>query len=353
MDVKMLEARARAEHTPVIDGDTATFVWRGRGPVSLQGDFQDWRGEPLPLERVGPGLWARSLTLPRDAYVEYVLLDARGHKVEDAFNPRVSDNGFGAYNHCFSMPEAIPAEVLHRPRGAPRGRVSRHWLETADMAVGGRRSVALYAPPGHGPVPLVVVLDGDDYLRRVKLPEVVDSLVARGLMCPVALAMVANGGEARSVEYTCSEYTVDFLLHRVLPLARETLSLVDERKEPGAHAVLGSSFGGLMSLFAGLRAPEVFGRVLAQSGGFAVEGRDFVVFDLARQAPRRPLDVWMDCGRFEVLLEGNRRMAPLLASSGHRVEYREYPGGHNYPAWRDDVWRGLQWLFPVSPAKSR
>ncbi|MBZ4415468.1 alpha/beta hydrolase-fold protein [Myxococcus sp. RHSTA-1-4] len=353
MDAKTLEARARSEGTPVINGDTATFVWRGRGPVSLVGDFQDWRGKPLPLKRVGPGLWARSLTLPRDAYVEYALIDARGRRVKDAFNPRQSDNGFGGFNPCFYMPEGGPPDVLLRPRGSPRGRVTRHMLETADMAVGGRRAVSLYAPPVRGPVPLVVVLDGDDYLRRVKLPEVVESLVARGQMRPVALAMLSNGREARSVEYTCSEYTVDLLLRRVLPLAREHLSLVDERREPGAHAVLGSSFGGLMALFTGLRAPEVFGRVLSQSGAFAVDGRDFVVFDLARQTPRRPLEVWMDCGRFEVLLEGNQRMAPLLESSGHRVEYREYNGGHNYPAWRDDAWRGMQWLFPVSSAKRR
>ena len=350
MDAKTLEARARAERTPVIDGDTATFVWRGRGPVSVQGDFQDWRGEPLPLERVAPGLWARSLKLPRDAYVEYVLLDALGNKVEDAFNPRVSDNGFGNFNQCFYMPEGGPPEILQRPRGAPRGRVTRHMLETEDMAVGGRRAVALYAPPVPGPVPLLVVFDGDDYLKRVKLPEVVESLVARGLMRPVALAMISNGGDARSVEYTCSEYTVALLLQRLLPLAREHLSLVDT---PGAHAVLGSSLGGLMALYAGLRVPEVFGRVLAQSGAFAIEGWDLVVFDLARQKPRRPLDVWMDCGRFEVLLEGNQRMAPLLAASGHKVEYREYNAGHNYPSWRDDLWRGLQWMFPVSSAKRR
>jgi enterochelin esterase family protein len=54
----------------------------------------------------------------------------------------------------------------------------------------------------------------------------------------------------------------------------------------------------------------------------------------------------MDCGCFEPLTESNRRMLPVLKEAGHRVQYREYSGGHNYPAWRDDVWRGLQWLFP-------
>jgi enterochelin esterase-like enzyme len=59
-----------------------------------------------------------------------------------------------------------------------------------------------------------------------------------------------------------------------------------------------------------------------------------------------PLRVWMDCGRADVLLEGNRRMAPLLEASGHRVAYREHHAGHNYPTWRDEVAAGLEWLFP-------
>jgi enterochelin esterase family protein len=91
--------------------------------------------------------------------------------------------------------------------------------------------------------------------------------------------------------------------------------------------------------------------VLSQSGAFAIpEQGDFVVFELARAARRRRLEVWMDCGLFEPLAEGNRRMLPVLKEAGHRVHYREYSGGHNYPAWRDDVWRGLEWLFPRGAA---
>ncbi|MFY2562513.1 alpha/beta hydrolase-fold protein [Corallococcus terminator] len=354
MEAKELEARARAGGSPVIIGDTATFVWRGRGPVFVQGDFQDWRGEPLPLERVAPGLWTRSLALPRDAYVEYALFDSHGQRLKDDFNARVSDNGFGDVNHAFYMPDGGPSLSLRRPRGVSRGRVTRHRVDMSDVGLDGQRTVHLYAPPTPGPVPLLIVLDGDDYLRRVRLPELVDTLIADGRMQPVALALVSNGGLTRGVEYACSEYTVALLLWKVLPLAREQLSLVDERHNPGVHGVLGSSLGGLMSLFIGLRAPETFGRVLSQSGAFVVENHEFVVFDLARHVPRRPLDVWMSCGRFEVLLEGNQRLVPLLKATGHRVEYREYSGGHNYPAWRDDVVRGLEALFaPRLPAKRR
>jgi enterochelin esterase family protein len=215
--------------------------------------------------------------------------------------------------------------------------------------VGRQRAVHLYAPPTSEPCPLVVVLDGADYLKRARLPTLVDNLIAEGRIRPIALALVPNGGAARSVEYFCSEATLLFFLDQVLPLARQELNLVDEKRFPGAHGVLGASLGGLMSLFMGLREPNVFGHVLAQSGAFSVWNRDLGVFPLARLAASPPLEVWMDCGHFEALAEGNRRILPVLQASGHRAEYREYHGGHSYPAWRDDVWRGLEWLFaPLS-----
>ncbi|GMU00510.1 esterase family protein [Corallococcus caeni] len=347
-DTRTLEARARKEGTPLIDGDTATFVWKGSRPVFLQGDFQDWRGTPLPLERVGKGLWARSLALPEDAYVEYALQDAKGRRVRDVLNPRRSDNGFGGFNHCFWMPKGEATPLGRRIRNVPKGRVTRHQLETHEWAVGSKRAVALYAPPVKGPVPLMVVLDGDDYLKRVQLPTLVENLVAAGRMRPVAMAFVSNGGPARTTEYACSEATVAFLAQRVLPLAREHLSLVDEQRTPGAHAVLGSSLGGLMALYAGQRLPRVFGRVLSQSGAFSIEGTDMVVFDLARRTNQPPLHVWLDCGRFEGLQDGNQRLLPVLDATGHRVTYRPYSGGHNYPAWQTSLPAGLEEIF--SPA---
>jgi enterochelin esterase family protein len=55
----------------------------------------------------------------------------------------------------------------------------------------------------------------------------------------------------------------------------------------------------------------------------------------------------MDVGQYDfpTLLAANRRMYKLLSKKGYQVSYQEYNGGHNYTAWRNDFWRGLEYLF--------
>jgi enterochelin esterase family protein len=103
--------------------------------------------------------------------------------------------------------------------------------------------------------------------------------------------------------------------------------------------------GGLMALYTGLRLPHIFGKVLSQSGAFFVPELHSVIPDLVRSLPRTTIQVWMDVGKFDFLLAGNREMYALLQERMYVVSYREYSGGHNYTAWRDDVWRGLEKFF--------
>jgi enterochelin esterase-like enzyme len=32
------------------------------------------------------------------------------------------------------------------------------------------------------------------------------------------------------------------------------------------------------------------------------------------------------------------------------VMYSEHSSGHNYPSWRNYLWRGLEWLYPPASA---
>jgi enterochelin esterase family protein len=195
-------------------------------------------------------------------------------------------------------------------------------------------------------VPLLLVYDGPDYLRRANLVTLVDNLLAQRRIQPIALAMLANGRGARMAEYGSSDGTLAFIHEVVLPAARQHLDLIDITKQPGAFGVMGASMGGLMALVTGLRLPHIFGQVLSQSGAFYLGDYATVAVDLVQHIPVPPLRIWMDVGRYEGLLDGNRRMRAQLQARGYDVAYRDYNAGHNYAAWRDDLWRGLEALYP-------
>lgn len=347
--------RAREHGNPVIQGDRVTFLWEGERAPLLTCDLTDWDERPRSFKRLGPAtrrrgaaqpLWSCSLTAPRDAYVEYAFMDPDQQETFlDPLNPHSTSNGMGSRNNFFYMPEAKPSSFSMRRAGVPSGTLTRHRVDTWMIKDDGERDVFLYTPPAKGPFPLLVVYDGPDYMQRGRLLTIVENLIADRCIRPIAMALLQNGRSRRHLEYICSDATLLWLDKEVLPLARKELKLVNLKKSPGAYGVLGASAGGIMAVYTGLRMPEVFGKVLSQSGVFSLEGRDLIVKDLVRYRHAPDLKIWMDIGTFDELLEDNRRMVRLLQEQQYHVSYREFSGGHNYTAWRDDVWRGLQEMF--------
>ena len=340
----------KTEPTPIINNKTATFVWKGRTPPLLVGDFTNWDdGSPARLVRSEPGVWTYQLTLPLDAYIEYGFLKGK-ESILDPFNPRRTPNGIGGYNNYFFMPEYKPTALSGKNREIPHGTITQHIIPTEYFISGNHRTVYLYQPPGKERVPLVVVWDGQEYLYRVRLNYIVDNLIFQGRIRPIALAFVSNGGQkSRTSEYACNEATLTFLMTEVLPLATKELNLLDIDAFPGEFGTLGASMGGLMALYTGTRIPQVFGKVFSQSGAFSWAGFDMVVFDLLEHGEVRSLKIWMDVGIYDLeeLLVSNQRMQNLLTRRGYTLTYREYNAGHNYPSWRDDIWRGLEALYGV------
>lgn len=345
---KSIRKRLKYEQTPLIDGEKVLFVWRGEEAPYLVGDFTGWEsGDPLTMEMIEPNIWIHQLMLPMDAYIEYAF--QRGEKNSlDPLNPRKTSNGVGGYNNFFTMPGYKPTKFGRRSKNIPHGTLTTHHVATDYLIMGENRSVHLYQPPVKDPVPLMVVWDGQDYLNRMHLNTIIDNLIAKERIRPLALALVNNGGQkSRVVEYACSEASLAFLTVDVIPLAINNLNLLDIKAMPGAYGVVGASMGGLMALFTGVRLSEIFGNVLCQSGAFSWVGNDSVVFDLLALGKLLPLKIWLDVGIFDIpgLLLSNRKMSSLLNKRGYPFMYREYNAGHNYPAWRDEIWRGIEYLY--------
>ena len=341
--------QVRAVGNPIVDGQTATFVWRGKSAPVLDGDFTSWDpAHAIELEPAGRGVWVHRHKFAPATYMEYAFA-REGTRQLDPFNPQVSWNGIAGYNHYFYMPGGEPTELITLAPGVARGTVTQHVLPRMWGEDPHPRVVQLYRPAARKPVPLLVVYDGRDFFRRVKLTTIVDNLIAERRIRPLAIAFVPTFRPTRWAEYACSDVTLGFVLDEVLPLAKAELDLVSLRSHPGAFGVLGASMGGLMALYTGIRRPDIFGRVLGQSTALSNGSLEYVVWDLIRGGAKLPR-LWLSPGQYELpgILPANRRLRDLLRTREATFEYREAASGHNFPSWRDDVWRGLEWLFPVS-----
>lgn len=351
--------RAKAEGAPLIDGNRATFVWKGKTAPPLMGDFNAWCGwwrPPVQLDPVAPGVWAHAREFEPDAYIEYGFVrSVRGkidyfHPILDPLNPRSSPNGIGGRNSVLVMPGARMSKLLRPPRDAPRGTLEQIEVSAPRKLIGHTRRAWLYRPADAfvtGPCPLLLALDGKDMLRRARLPAVLDNLIAQRRIRPVAALMLDNARAGREVEYHCSDALIEALQTKIVPAMRERLRL---SALPGAHGVLGASSGGLAALWIALRMPEVFGKAYALAGAFAIPVSPTTDWRPATSAlveggASRSVQVELACGTHDVLLDGNRRLHEAMIEQGYAARLRTFSGGHNWIAWRNDLEHGLTALF--------
>ena len=193
-----------------------------------------------------------------------------------------------------------------------------------------------------GRYPLLVVFDGD---RNVEwIPKILDILIAKGRIPPVVAVMTDESVPAeRRVELPCNPHFADFLAKELVPWARRNY---DATTQPERTIVAGSSFGGLASVFAGLKHPEVFGNVISQSGSFfwkpdgAQQGK--WLLHQIQAAPKLPVRFYVEVGLMEsdsMEVGPNRRMRDALSAKSELVGYSEYDGGHSFLNWSGEIGR--------------
>lgn len=135
---------------------------------------------------------------------------------------------------------------------------------------------------------------------------------------------------------------------------RELKPLVDDRyrTRPGPRdtAVMGSSLGGVASLYLGWTYPEVFGSVgcLSSTFGYADD-----LLERVASEPRRALRIYLDSGYPRDNYEATRAMMLHLRrrgwTLGHDLFYLAYPHGrHDESSWATRLHVPFQYFFGAS-----
>jgi predicted alpha/beta superfamily hydrolase len=150
-----------------------------------------------------------------------------------------------------------------------------------------------------------------------------------------------EAGRGRGLEY------VTYLAETIKPLVDARYRTIPGR---GTTCVAGSSMGGLISIFAFLARPDVFGAVAAMSPSLWYARR--AIFSAVQAAPFQPGRIYLDVGRREGddTLANARRLRDLLLAKGYRkgdqLRYIEDgAGGHEEASWGRRLRAALPFLL--------
>lgn len=356
-DAEKISAFLDSEDIPLIEPGFATFLWRGEaeGIDLLRWISSGADRDPL-LRLPGTDLWALRISVEDRGRFEYKL--AIRHPgggedwVLDPANPARAGDPFGENSVCRTFGYVRPD--WSKPAGAPEGRLERLSVESATF--GETREEKIYLPADYdtsGPLPLLIIHDGEDYASYADLTVSLDNLIAAGDIPPLVAVLIQAGD--RMDEYPRGRRHARYLVQELLPEldARYRLSTAAHDR-----VLMGASLGAVASLATAFRYPGLFGGLVLKSGSFilgaeALAARDSPVFDrvarlvqVMRRAPELPpTRAFISTGELEGLADENRALASFLRKRGVDVLFQSSWDGHHWHNWRDQLRDGLMWVL--------
>lgn len=343
---------------PIVEGNRAAFLLQSPADSVW---LQHWvYGLPsrIPLQRVGQSnWWTLTLELPEQSRVEYKLVvETGGHEDWrlDPLNPRIAHDPFGG-NSVVQMTGYEEPEWSQPGSNVPSGSFESWQLPSRSL--GDVREIRVYLPARFRPNRrhrLLVLHDGDDYVRYSRLKVVLDNLTDR-LEIPPLLTVLLNPID-RLREYAADPRHAAFVVEELLPELERRYPLITD---PSARCLGGASFGGVAALSTAWQYPGTFALLLLQSGSFAFtdigahsRGPHFdpvVSFmNRFRAGIGSPAaKIHLSCGIYESLIYENRSLVPQLQAAGIDLKFVASRDGHNWENWRDRLRDALTWLFPV------
>jgi len=390
----------QATSTPLLEADPTqegkylvTFMWRGAAHNVLlfvnrltdEKNLADSYMRRLP----GTDTWYLTYRMDADWRASYCFLPAlaaaqapwlQGSQVRlrqaldgglpDPHNPVTCTNRRGFVQSVVSLPLAPAWPLGQWPvfsddagagrfdgggLGAGRGDADAGSLDAgrldvvADLDTLGRQ-IWVYTP---APIsrtqsyPVLLVLDGEVWLKRHHLHLALEQLMDAGLIAPAYIVFIDSGGtEQRWQELGDSESDFGgYLSGQLLNWLKAHYAI---SSNPADRVVIGQSLGALTVLRTLVAYPQLIGAGISQSASL---WQDVLFNELnaldATQTPLAGTRAWIEVGSQEWILAPLQPKAVCqLREAGMQVKDMVYNGGHDYACWRINLASALMHLLP-------
>lgn len=239
-----------------------------------------------------------------------------------------------------------------------------------------QRNILVYLPPSYKPngkrkYPVLYMHDGNNLFDAStafmgvewEVDEAAERLIEQDLLQEIIIVGVFNTA-ARLEEYTPTHTSkmgggrgplyLQFLIDELMPVINQKFNTLTG---PSNTGIMGSSLGGLISLWAGFEYPEVFGRIGSISPSLWWDTNFMENLYLPKKSKLNH-KIWLDMGTNEglnrqgqsIALKDTQRVSELLVNKGYKqgsdLFYFEHAGAmHDEASWASRIHMPLLFLF--------
>jgi enterochelin esterase-like enzyme len=263
--------------------------------------------------------------------------------------------GMGRMSSGIEVP--FEGDSYYKIKDAPHGeiRIKRYYSDVFHKW----RRFYIYTPAGYDdncekyPVLYILHGGGEDergWATQGKIDIILDNLIAERKAKPMLIVMPDGNVDAHGFgEYSLKMFEAE-LKQCIIPFVERNY-----RAETGSNyrALAGLSMGGLQTLYAGIKNTDMFsylgvfssGWIQPMQGDIANAQYEYMK-DHAARINSNLKEFWIAMGgREDIAYDNCQLMIDEFDNINIKYTYSEYPGGHTWPVWRNNLHNFAQLLF--------
>ena len=343
------ETNVRSANYPQIlpDGH-AVFRMKAPEAQKVQLDL----GKKYDMVKNNEGIWEVTTDSLSEG-IHYYSLIIDGVSVADPS----SETFYGMGRMASGIEVPFRGDSYYEEKDVPHGdiRIKRYYSNVTNTW----RTFYMYTPPGYDenfstkfPVLYILHGGGEDqrgWATQGKTDLILDNLIAAKKAVPMILIMVdgnfpLNGFGEESLRVFEKE-----LKQSIIPFVEKNYRV---KTEAQYRALAGLSMGGIQTLYAGVRNTDMFSYLGVFSSGWFATQKDLT--DPQYEYWKKNADkinsnlktFWISQGgKEDIAWQNCQLMRSKLDEMKINYTYSEYPGGHSWPVWRNNIFNFAQILF--------
>jgi len=312
-------------------------------------------GKKYDLVKGNDGFWKGTTDSISEGFHYYSLL-IDGVAVADP----ASESFYGMGRMASGIEIPFSGGAYYALRNVPHGdiRIKKYFSRVTNSW----RQMYIYTPPAYDsavntsyPVLYILHGGGEDergWATQGKTDLILDNLIAAQKAKPMLVVMMDGnlgaGGLAGFGEKSLQLFERE-LKETVMPLVEKNYRIA---KGNSNTALAGLSMGGLQTLYAGIKNTDLFAYLGVFSSGWwanqpALSNPQYEFMKNNASTINNNLkSFWISQGGKEDIAHANCKiMLSKFDEMNIKYQYSEYPGGHAWPVWRNNLFNFAQLLF--------